>query len=269
MSNLEASDVQRPLTAATHAKLDALEAFSSIASTNTYLLAKPAPAPGRFRVALADHQTSGRGRHYRRWLSPRGGGLYLSMSYTFGRMPQHLPALTLALGVGVVDALRTLKIEGVNLKWPNDIVALDGKLGGILTEVQSGVGTGVTVVAGIGLNTQLNDSGDTGAESDWAHRAVDLRSIVANAPGRDVLAGTLVEQLFATFVRYEALGFADFVAAWRTLDWLRGREVTVELPDRQVTGTAAGVDVDGALLIENAHGRTRVITGSIVMAGRG
>ena len=64
------------------------------------------------------------------------------MSYTFARVPEQLPALTLALGVAIVESLQQTGVEGVSLKWPNDIVALDGKLGGILTEVQSGSGDG-------------------------------------------------------------------------------------------------------------------------------
>jgi len=267
MSNVEATDFQRSLTELTNAKLDKLEAFSSIASTNTYLLSLPAPAPGRFRVAIADHQTSGRGRHSRRWISPPESGLYLSISYTFLEMPKHLPGLTLALGVAVIDALTILEVEGVSLKWPNDIVAQDGKLGGILTEVQSSESEGVTVVIGIGLNMHLRERIDFGAESDWAHRAVDLKTIAKELPPRELLAGTLIECVYATCVRYEALGFEEFAGEWRQHDWLMGREITVDMPDRQITGIAAGVDADGALIIDNHSGKTRVISGSIVMAG--
>jgi BirA family biotin operon repressor/biotin-[acetyl-CoA-carboxylase] ligase len=267
MSSLEATGVQQPLSELTNAKLDKLEAFSSITSTNTYLMTQPAPAPGRFRVAIADHQTSGRGRHYRRWISPPHSGLYLSLSYTFLEMPEHLPGLTLALGVGVIDALTKLDIEGVSLKWPNDIVAHDGKLGGILTEVQSSSGEGVTIVTGIGLNVHIRETFDFGAESDWAHRAIDLRAIAEELPPRELLAGTIIECVYSTCVRFEALGFEGFAEDWRRHDWLMGREVTVDMPGKQTTGIAAGVDADGALIIDTKAGKTRVISGSIIMAG--
>ena len=61
--------------------------------------------------------------------------MYMSVAYTFEEKPAQLPSLTLATGVGVIDAFAALGIEGVTLKWPNDVVALDGKLGGILTEI--------------------------------------------------------------------------------------------------------------------------------------
>lgn len=268
MKNLDVSRVQRPLSELANSKLDKLEVFSSIASTNTYLLAQPGPAEGRYRVAIADHQTSGRGRHDRRWISAPGSGLCLSFGYTFSAIPEQLPVLTLAIGVGVIRALQQLAVDGVSLKWPNDIVALDGKLGGILTEVQSDTGDGVTVVTGIGLNVQLGEDIDFGAESDWAHRAVDLNSIKTILPVRELLAGTIIEHLYQTFSRFENLGFAGFVEDWQRHDWLRDREITVDMADRQLTGVAAGVDDDGALLVDSKSGRTRVISGSIVMAGQ-
>ena len=101
-------------------------------------MSQPPPGGRPFRVAIADQQTAGRGRHYRRWVSPPGAGLYMSFAYSFEDPPENLPSLTLAIGVGVIAALQEFNIEGVSLKWPNDIVALDGKLGGILTEFQSG-----------------------------------------------------------------------------------------------------------------------------------
>lgn len=267
MSKLDVTEVQQPLTELANSRLDKLEAFSSIASTNTYLLAQPAPGIGRYRVAIADHQTSGRGRHNRRWLSAPGSGLCLSFSYTFAKTPEQLPGLTLAIGVGVVGALQHLEVDGVSLKWPNDIVALDGKLGGILTEVQSGPSDGVTVVTGIGLNVHIHDRAAFAAESNWAHRAVDLDSIKKVAAKRELLAGTIVGHLFSTFNRFEKAGFAEFADDWQSLDWLRDREITVDMPDRQITGIAAGVDDDGALIIEGKNGRTRVISGSIVLDG--
>lgn len=265
MSSLDASNIQGRLTKLANAKLDKLEVFSSIASTNTHLLAQPAPAAGRFRVAVADHQTSGRGRHDRRWISAPGCSLCLSFSYTFAEMPEQLPALTLAIGVGVVDALQLLGINGVSLKWPNDIVAQDGKLGGILTEVQSGAGAGVTVVTGIGLNIHVRDKLDVGSEPTWLLRVVDLDSIHDNPPGRELLAGTIIEHLYRTLSSFENSGFAEFADDWRRHDWLRSREITVDMADSRIIGIAEGVDDDGALLVDTDNGRVRVISGSIMM----
>jgi len=266
MNDLDASVVRRPLSAQPTSKLDRVDIFRQVDSTNSHLLQQPAPDPGRFRVALADHQTAGRGRHNNSWQSPPGSGLCLSIAYTFAALPDNLPNLTLSLGVGVVKALSELGIYGISLKWPNDIVALDGKLGGMLAEVRSAAGVGVTVVAGIGLNVNFRRPLDMGAELHWAHRAVDLKSINADPPAREELAGTIIEHLFATLVQFEELGFDSFVDEWRKHDWLRGQTITVDSPDRQITGVAAGVDLDGALLVDTSKGQRRVTSGSIVMA---
>ena len=191
----------------------------------------------------------------------------MSVSYTFAIAPEQLSGLTLAIGVGVIHALLQLDIEDVSLKWPNDIVALDGKLGGILTEVQSGTNDGVTVVAGLGLNVQLRENIEFGAEFNWAQRAVDLNSITSNPPDRELLAGTIINHLFLTFCQFEESGFAKFSSDWQQYDWLHGREITVDMQDKQLTGLAAGVEEDGALIVKNDAGRTRVISGSIIIAG--
>ena len=267
MSRLDAAGIQKPLTELAAAGLEKLEVFSSIASTNTYLMSQPAPGVGRCRVAVSDHQTSGRGRHYRRWISAPGAGLCLSFAYTFDRTAAEIDGLTLAIGVGTVGALRQLDIDGISLKWPNDIVALDGKLGGILTEVQAGGSGNVTVVTGIGLNVNIEERIDFGVESDWAHRAVDLKSLVANPPARELLAAAVVEHLFVAFRRFDEYGLAVFMDEWRQHDWLRGKQILVDLPDRQVSGVAGGVDDDGVLLVDTGNGIVPVISGSIVMAG--
>lgn len=270
MSSLDANHVRPLLSVESVARLDELEGFASIASTNTYLLSQPSPEAGRFRVAVTDDQTSGRGRHQRRWLSPPGSGLCLSLAYTFSTQPEQLPVLTLALGVGIVGAMRELDVEGLSLKWPNDIIALDGKLGGVLTETKSPArpGEGVTVVAGLGLNIDLPERLDLGDESDRVLRAVDLKSMVTDYPARERIAARLIDSLAASIVAFEEHGFGIFSDDWQQHDWLNGKEITVDMPDRQISGVAAGIDADGALLVDTDNERARVISGSIAMAAR-
>jgi len=267
MSKLDVAGVQQPLTDLARASLERLEVFASIASTNTYLMTQPPPPAGHYRVAIADHQTSGRGRHYRRWISAPGSGVCLSIAYTFPGLPKQLEGLTLAIGVGVIAALRRLEIGGLGLKWPNDIVALDGKLGGILTEIQSGKAPEITVVTGVGLNVNIEQDFDLGTESDWAQRPVDIKSIKPDLPERELIAGTLVDMLFYTLRRFEESGLAAFMDDWRQHDWLLGREITVDMPDRQVAGVAAGIGDDGMLLVETEDGQVRVLSGTIILAG--
>jgi len=267
MKKPDASAIRQALAEESKAHLDELELFGSIASTNTYLMSQLPPAAGRFRVAVADHQTSGRGRHYRRWLSPPGAGLYLSFAYSFEKQPENVPSLTLAIGVGVVNALQELGIGGVSLKWPNDIVALDGKLGGILTEMQSRPGKSVTIVTGIGLNMALPDDVEQKIESDWAARTVDLSTICDLLPETSEIIAMLLQHLHTSMRKFESFGFDGFAEHWSAYDWLKNRKVIVDQPDQKVSGVAAGVDKDGALLIDTDDGKIRMVSGSVMIAG--
>ena len=194
MSALDAAVLRRALAEASLASLEDLEVFASIPSTNTHLLAKSPPAAGRLHVALADHQTAGRGRRARQWLSPPGAGLCLSVAYTFAEPPGQLPCLTLAIGVGIVHALETLGVGGIGLKWPNDIVVRESKLGGMLAESHGVSTSGAAVVVGIGINLDLPPVILESLDSDWAHAPIDLKSILGRAVSGS-LKGTQLEAL--------------------------------------------------------------------------
>ena len=216
---------------------------------------------------MADEQTAGRGRQSRRWISPPGAGLYLSLAYTFVRVPRQLPALTLALGVGVIAALESYGDAAYQLKWPNDIIARDAKLGGILTEARSTAGDGVTVVAGVGLNVDLPADMEALTDSTWSLQPVGLATLLEPLPPPGQLAGRLIDSLFETMLRFEESGFGSFAEAWRHCDWLKGRRVVVELPDGEVAGVAAGVEPNGALILDGPGGRTTIASGSITRVG--
>lgn len=267
MTKLDAAAIRVFAGDSVEKRLANLDVFAEVDSTNTFLMQQPGPAAGQLSLAVTTNQTAGRGRHGKTWHSPPGSGLCLSAAYTFTMSPQNLPALTLALGLGAVGALEQLGIDGVQLKWPNDLVALDGKLGGILTEVQQRPTGSVTVVTGLGLNLDLKDKLDFGSQMNWAQRVVDLKSICAKLPRYEQLAGVLAASLLQTFVDYEAHGFGQYVESWARHDWLYGREITVDTESRAVTGIASGVADDGALLIDTpASGVHRVSSGSIVLA---
>jgi BirA family biotin operon repressor/biotin-[acetyl-CoA-carboxylase] ligase len=255
------------LDASVSGRLAAFETFEEIASTNSYLMDGEAPPPGHIRVALTDNQVAGRGRHGRVWQSPAGTGLALSVAYTFATQPANLAALTLAIGVGAIEALESVGISGVQLKWPNDLVADDGKLGGILSETQALPGNAIKVVTGLGLNLELDPAMASTLRGAGAGRVVDLAAIVDTLPCRNRLAARLIDSLGATFVGYQSSGFSAYSGRWAEHDWLRGRQLTVETPLTRLSGIGAGIDADGALLVSMASGEvTRITSGTIVKA---
>jgi BirA family biotin operon repressor/biotin-[acetyl-CoA-carboxylase] ligase len=260
---LDAAAIRARLTAGTAARLRGGESVWSTGSTNADLLARSAPTPGEFDFRVAECQSAGRGRRGRRWLAPPGGGLCLSWSWGFDALPPQSGALSLAVGVTALRALRSLGIAGVGLKWPNDLVTAGGKLAGILIELKSEAGGPLHVVVGIGLNVALGETviRDVAATGN---RAIDLASLGA-VPDRNALIAALLESGVQGLAAFAHAGFAGFADEYREADTLAGRAVTVSggATAAALAGIARGVDADGALLVQTATGVERILSGDV------
>ena len=269
MTNLDAARIRGLLSGDIAERLDALDVFTEIDSTNTYLQGRSSPRAGRCSIALADHQTDGRGRRKRRWISAPGSGLCLSLKYSFHTVPANLPALTIALGVDVVRCLDRLGQSGVQLKWPNDLLIGDSKLGGILTETQSRDGQALSVIAGIGINIDVPEVTGNALQSEWAHRPTGLAATMKEPPTRERLAAAIMHALFDTMVVYDESGFDTFRTDFIAADWLSGKHVVVDTSAGDISGLASGIDDTGALRIQTDHGPTTIVSGSIRRAREG
>jgi len=243
--------------------LESFEVVPEIDSTNTVLLKRAPPVSGKAIVLLAERQSAGRGRHGRHWIAAPGEVLCLSVGWVFERMPQDMPALSLAVGVSCARALRQAGIEGIGLKWPNDLVAAHRKLGGILIETRTEPGGAVYAVIGIGLNLELS------AATRAAIRALGTEPVDAcelAAPcGLDtkVLVSTLIESVIAALRRFACDGFVGFSRDWDLLDSLRGAAVSVRQGDTNFTGISRGIDARGALLVEIAGKLAHFLSGEV------
>lgn len=267
MTTLDADAIHTLLDDDTRVAVERLETFAEIDSTNSYLMGQPGPQPGCMRIAATLNQTAGRGRHGKKWLSPPGSGLCVSMAYTFASRPENLPALTLAIGLGAIAALQSCEVRGVMLKWPNDLVFDGGKLGGILTEANARGTKAIGIVTGIGINIDGAAAFEHELGPDRLLPPVDLRGCAAALPSRDQVTAHLIHSIRATLAEYEVGGFVSFLRRWRLYDWLRGRHVSVETQGRHVTGTAAGIGEDGALLVVTDNDeKQRITSGSVIVA---
>jgi BirA family biotin operon repressor/biotin-[acetyl-CoA-carboxylase] ligase len=202
-------------------------------------------------AVLADEQVRGRGREGRQWHSPPGSGILLGYLHR-PRRAGVAGVLALRVGVAVGEALAALGIEA-RLKWPNDVVIRGRKAGGILCEARTASGEVAWVGVGIGLNVR----GPVPAEV--AQRAVALDEV---RPGI-----TRLQVLEALMPRLHQLAEGSTLSqterdAYRRVDWLAGREVV-----EPVVGRVAGVDADGALVVETRGGRQRVLAGTVQVAG--
>jgi BirA family biotin operon repressor/biotin-[acetyl-CoA-carboxylase] ligase len=263
---IDVAAVTASLSAPARERLQAIEHFETIGSTNGYLLGREPPAPGRFRAALAEYQEAGRGRQGRRWNMPAGTGIALSVAWQFSRAPAGLTALGLAVGAVARRAIHDAVGIDAGLKWPNDLMLDGGKLGGILVEVGPQAAGACHVVAGIGLNVAVPAEllavlGD--ARLPARNLAAALRGAAVD---RSRLAAALIERLSELFAGFAASGFAPWRDEWLAAHVLANRQVELRTTRAVVVGAVRGIDADGALLIEDDRGlRHRILSGDVTV----
>jgi BirA family biotin operon repressor/biotin-[acetyl-CoA-carboxylase] ligase len=262
---LDAARIRSELARGIRQHVAALEAVWSIASTNTALLGRAGRGSGASEVLLAEYQSAGRGRRGRAWLAPPGGAICLSMSWTFAAVPPDLGALGLVIGVCVLRALHELGVRGAGLKWPNDLLVGEHKLGGVLIDLRAESAGPAYVVIGIGLNVAL------GAEvlrkiAAAGLPATDLASAGLTSPSRNRVAAGLIGRCIDGLIAFERQGLKPFLEEWRNADALRGRPVDVRAVEGAIAhGLARGIDLHGALVVETPQGLERFIAGDVTV----
>jgi BirA family biotin operon repressor/biotin-[acetyl-CoA-carboxylase] ligase len=255
--------IARRLSARARGKLRTLTVLRHTDSTNSRLLAISDLPAGRADVCLAEHQSAGRGRRGRKWLAPFGGGICLSLSWTFSEPPRQLGALSLAVGVALLRALESRGAGSVRLKWPNDVLVSGRKLGGILCELRAEAGGPAYVVIGVGLNARLSEPARRAIAASGTD-AIDLDEAAGRKKmSRNAVSAAIIEQLLIVLEEFAQSGITAFVNEWRHADALHGAAVRVMVGETLHRGLARGIDADGALMLETPSGLLRFISGEV------
>ncbi|MDR2240392.1 MAG: biotin--[acetyl-CoA-carboxylase] ligase [Zoogloeaceae bacterium] len=237
----------------------AIEALERCASTSTALLERAQQGAASGSVIVCEQQTAGRGRRGRGWLSAPGDSLTFSLLWRFPDGAPPPVGLSLAAGVAVARALDAMGAAGVGLKWPNDIVAGGAKLGGVLTENLM-TGGRHAVVIGIGLNVRLPE--DIAAAVDTPAGAIE--AVMPFAPSRNLLLAALLDSLAGMLDEFMRGGFAVLREEWMARNVHADQRVAVFAEAAApVEGRCAGVDADGALLLETERGVRRILSGEV------
>jgi BirA family transcriptional regulator, biotin operon repressor / biotin---[acetyl-CoA-carboxylase] ligase len=233
-----------------------LTLLDEVDSTSTRLASlAQAGAPSGTCVA-AEWQRAGRGRRGRSWQAGMGASLTFSLLWRFERGPGHLAGLSLALAVAVARALESAGVEGVGVKWPNDLVRDWMKIGGILVETSGEMLGPTAAIIGVGINYRLGDA--LLARIDQP--ATDIASCGGTFPSRNALLAALLSELVVSLERFGQDGFAAFRDDWRARHAYAGRRVTILAGDKPPC-EAEVLDVadDGALVVM-VDGRTERLT---------
>lgn len=228
-------------------------------STNAELLrALERGEPGGL-VLAAELQTAGRGRLGRAWHSGLASALTFSSLWRFERPVAGLAGLSLAVGVAIARSLRRHGVQA-QLKWPNDLLWQERKLGGILIEVRGDALGPCAAVIGIGLNVRL----DAGERSRIDQPVADVREAGATTLSRSTLLAGMLAELAASMHTFSAQGFSAMRAEWLRYHAHQDREVSLTLADGTgVTGIASGIDDSGRLLLETGAGPRSFLSGDV------
>lgn len=224
-------------------RLTLLDEVDSTSTRLAQLAQSGAPAG---TCVAAEWQSAGRGRRGRRWQSGLGACLTFSILWRFEQGAGHLAGLPLAAAVAVARALERSGVEGVGVKWPNDLVHDWRKLGGILVETSGEMQGPTAAVVGVGINYRLGEAVLRAIDQP----ATDVASCGGATPSRNALLADLLAGLVDAFDRFGREGFAAFRDDWKARHAYAGRRVTVLTADRPA-GEATVVDVadDGALVV--------------------
>jgi BirA family transcriptional regulator, biotin operon repressor / biotin---[acetyl-CoA-carboxylase] ligase len=249
-------------------RFDDIRRFDSIDSTNRYLLDEARSGAGEGVVAVAGHQTSGRGRLGRRWEAPARSNLLVSVLLRpdLAADQRHLAGAVVALAAR--DAVRSTSALDLDVKWPNDLLAADGrKVAGVLAEADLVGRTDPrrpAIVVGIGINANWPVD-----DRDLPPELVGVATSVCQQTGRPVDLDLLLGAFLAALEpRASDLGSPE--GRLRQAGDLRdrcttlGTRVTVELPGSHLEGTATGLTPEGHLVVEEAGVSRIVVAGDVV-----
>jgi BirA family biotin operon repressor/biotin-[acetyl-CoA-carboxylase] ligase len=238
--------------------------LEEVGSTNTEAF-KRAEAGERGPLwIVARRQTQGRGRSGRSWGS-EPGNLYASLLQTIACPPSAVHQISLLAGVAVVDAIRAVagggRIDGLRLKWPNDVLIGQAKCVGILPECVAGAdGKAVTAVVGIGINLA------------WHPADIGKPATHLAAYGVGVTPDAMLQALAPAMQKWidtwqGGVGFAQVRAAWLERAGPVGEAATVDTGAERIAGTFLGLDSEGALLLRDTLGLQRKVTyGDVTLA---
>jgi BirA family transcriptional regulator, biotin operon repressor / biotin---[acetyl-CoA-carboxylase] ligase len=236
-----------------------LQVLAAVTSTQDVIRAAARTGAADGTCCLASEQSSGRGRQQRRWVAPAGSSLLASILVRV-RHP-HLGGVPIAAGLALRAAIEATSGCAGRVKWPNDILARDRKLAGILCEVEPAApGDDTAVVIGMGVNLRVPSFAQEVS-------GVSLHELVAAPPTPFVLFTAVLPELARRLDALESVGMHDLRGEWMQHAVGIGELVTATSTAGCVNGVAEGIDDDGALLLRGDAGVLRVLAGDVHIVG--
>lgn len=241
----DADSVQKKLNEQGARHCRDIEILFETESTNQYLSERVGYSPCSGKVVLAEYQSHGRGRRGNQWLSPLGSGICFSLAWRADNSYASLGLLSLFVGVAVARTLTQLGVKDVGLKWPNDILVNQQKLGGILVEMQGEANGPVDMIIGVGINYDIS----VALVNEVEQPVTDITRNMTATINRNEIAAALISELLELLATTDEQQHAKLLEEWRRLDCYKDRMANLQLPGSEVSGRIMGIDNDGCLLI--------------------
>lgn len=207
-------------------------------------------------VIIANEQEKGRGRFGREWISPPGVNLYFTVLLEPPFSPKEASIITLMASVAVVSSIREQTGLSASIKWPNDILINNKKVGGILTEMKSDMDMIDFIAVGIGVNVNMSSGMFTKAVRSVA---TSLKLEKKEPVNRVELLGLILSKLEYWYKNIINGRKDTLIEKWRSLDSTIGYTVKVKTPEGVISGIAEGVSDDGELIIKLFSGEAKKV----------
>jgi BirA family biotin operon repressor/biotin-[acetyl-CoA-carboxylase] ligase len=234
--------------------------LSSVDSTNDEAKRQVKSGVQEELLVLAETQTQGRGRYGRKWMSPEGG-LYLSFVTRPVLVLQSTPLLGLLCACAVAEALGSIGVERVRLKWPNDIQIDEYKIAGILSEIVPVGADDYRVILGIGINQNI----DTSVFPDeFRYSTTSVLEHLGHITSREKCLCEVLSSLERLLQTTRSEGsFVTVLEKWKEMSATLGAKIRVTDESWTIVGIAKDILSDGSLLVETKDGDVRVVAGDV------
>jgi BirA family biotin operon repressor/biotin-[acetyl-CoA-carboxylase] ligase len=240
--------------------------FEEVVSTNDVAFELGRNGASEWTVVIADSQSEGRGRLGRRWISPAGVNLYMSVIFRPQIAAKDAPVLTLVSAISVAEAVRAEGAENATIKWPNDVIINGKKAAGILTEMESKGDNVDFIVVGIGVNLNMTGEMMEQEMGEVAGIATSLREAVSHEIERIKFTSNLISKLDVWYQKFLNNGKPPIIRRWMEMWEAIHRRVRVSFDERIIEGIASGIDEDGYLILKRYDGTTeKIISGDVIL----
>ena len=196
-------------------------------------------------IHTSEQQIAGRGRNGKKWISPKGKNIYLSIGWLSNLKYSQLEGLSLAIGTILASSLGELTQNQVGIKWPNDLLIEKKKISGILIETID-LNNQVGVVIGIGINVHMSKEEGKEIDQQW----ISLDEVTESINNRNQVIGDVVNRVFQLTSLFTEKGFKPYKSDYESFDMLAGKKCNVNIEGIDKTVDVLGVNDRGEMLVK-------------------